>query len=156
MQLDANERTPASAAPDGSAAPGPGAESPVTQRSAPEDSDREATGRVPPLPAVAQRAATLRSAVVDRLHDGAKRLRRRAARPNVDEAGAEPQGQLERAGNRLADGMESTADWLRDADPRSMRAGLEEQVRARPGRALLIALGVGYLLGRALRGRREG
>jgi len=40
------------------------------------------------------------------------------------------------------------------SDLRSVRDEFEHQVRARPGRALLIALGVGYVIGRVLRGKR--
>jgi hypothetical protein len=45
--------------------------------------------------------------------------------------------------------MQSTADWLRDADLDSMREGVERQVKEHPGRSLLIAVGLGYLLGKA-------
>lgn len=48
---------------------------------------------------------------------------------------------------------ERTAEWLRTADVASVKAELEQQVRTKPGRALLIALGVGYVLGRLLRGK---
>ena len=47
--------------------------------------------------------------------------------------------------------MQASADWLRDADFGKLRDGLEQQVKDRPGRTLLIALGVGYLLGKAIR-----
>ena len=46
--------------------------------------------------------------------------------------------------------MQKTADFLRSGD---MRGSIEEQVRTNPGRTLLIALGVGYALGKALRRR---
>jgi hypothetical protein len=52
---------------------------------------------------------------------------------------------------RVAGGMQATADWLRDADLDSLRSGVERQVKEHPGRTLLIAVGVGYLLGKALR-----
>ena len=47
--------------------------------------------------------------------------------------------------------MQSTADWLRDADLDGMREGVERQVKEHPGRSLLIAVGLGYLLGKAFR-----
>ena len=53
--------------------------------------------------------------------------------------------------NRVAGGMQATADWLREADMDSMRSGVERQVKEHPGRTLLIAVGLGYLLGKAFR-----
>ena len=53
--------------------------------------------------------------------------------------------------NRVAGGMQATADWLREADMDSMRTGVERQVKEHPGRTLLIAVGLGYLLGKAFR-----
>jgi hypothetical protein len=52
---------------------------------------------------------------------------------------------------QVAGGMEKTADWLRDADLDGLRMGIEQQVKEHPGRTLLIAAGLGYLLGKALR-----
>jgi len=40
------------------------------------------------------------------------------------------------------------------SDLRSMRAEIEHQVRDKPGLAVLIALGVGYVIGRLLRDKR--
>lgn len=37
-----------------------------------------------------------------------------------------------------------------------VRSELESQIRAKPGRALLIALGVGYVVGRIFHGKRDG
>ena len=47
--------------------------------------------------------------------------------------------------------MAGTADWLRNGD---LKGDIEHQVKENPGRTLLIALGVGYLLGKAFRGNR--
>ena len=52
---------------------------------------------------------------------------------------------------QVAGGMQATADWLREADLDTMRAGVERQVKEHPGRTLLIAVGLGYLLGKAFR-----
>ena len=49
--------------------------------------------------------------------------------------------------------MQNTANWLRTADANSMRTGIEQQVRTNPGRTLLVALGIGYVLGRVFRGQ---
>jgi hypothetical protein len=53
--------------------------------------------------------------------------------------------------SRVAGGMEGAADWLRDADLDGLKASVEQQVKEHPGRTLLIAVGLGYLLGKALR-----
>lgn len=152
MQFDAHESAGPSGAPDRETPPR-AADSPEQATHASEGGDRDAAGRVPPRSPRAERAAAFRSEVADRLAQGAERLRRRAAALDVEGPGAERRGQLKQAGHRVADGLESTADWVRRADARTVRADLEEQVRTRPGRTLLIALGVGYLLGRVLRGR---
>jgi hypothetical protein len=45
--------------------------------------------------------------------------------------------------------MERTAEFLRGEG--DLRGAVEEQVRTNPGRTLLIALGLGYVLGKAIR-----
>ena len=55
------------------------------------------------------------------------------------------------AATRVAGGMDATANWLRNTDLDRVRVGIEQQVKEHPGRTLLIAVGVGYLLGKALR-----
>ena len=50
-----------------------------------------------------------------------------------------------------AEGIESTADYLRQHDTKRVIADFGNLVRHYPGRALLIAAGVGFLAGRALR-----
>jgi hypothetical protein len=52
---------------------------------------------------------------------------------------------------RVAGGMDAAANWLREADIDGLKQGIERQVKEHPGRTLLIAAGVGYLLGRAFR-----
>ena len=107
---------------------------------------------------VRERATTLKATLADKLEAGAERIRQKAARPEDvvgEDVSAQTKGNLQNVGQKVASGMESTADWIRNADMTSMRAGIENQVRTNPGRTLLIALGVGYVLGRALRGRSE-
>ena len=48
----------------------------------------------------------------------------------------------------VARGMEKSADWLRNGD---LKSDIERQVRENPGRSLLIALGLGYVIGKAFR-----
>jgi hypothetical protein len=51
----------------------------------------------------------------------------------------------------LASGMQSSADWLREADLDKLKDGVEKQVKEHPARSLLVALGAGYLIGKAFR-----
>ena len=47
--------------------------------------------------------------------------------------------------------MGATADWLRETDLDSIKTGIERQVKEHPGRTLLVAVGLGYLIGKAVR-----
>ncbi len=58
---------------------------------------------------------------------------------------------LAQTSNQIAGGMQGAADWLRDADLDGLKAGIEKQVKEHPGRSLAIAVGLGYLLGKAIR-----
>jgi hypothetical protein len=106
--------------------------------------------------------SSLEQKLADTLESGAHRLRQRgtsAASSGVGSpayagagtatagaaAGDQRMGELQQ---NVAKGMEKTADWLRNGD---MRSTIEEQARSNPGRTLLVALGVGYLLGKTLR-----
>jgi len=50
-----------------------------------------------------------------------------------------------------AEKLESTADYIREHDIRSMLSDVEDVVRRNPGPSLLIAAAVGFLIGRAFR-----
>lgn len=101
--------------------------------------------------------------LADRLEAGANRLRQRGTATSTGTGmdspayaaagtGSAAMSTDDRRMNELQDnvakGMEKTADWLRNGDVRST---IEEQARTNPGRTLLVALGVGYLLGKTLR-----
>ncbi len=110
---------------------------------------------------VRDRAGNLKNSLADALDSGANRLRQRSGSQN-DLAGAttsgsvalENDGRMTQVSNKVANGMESTADWLRDADLDGLRTGLERQVKDHPGRTLLIAAGLGYLIGKAFRNNK--
>jgi hypothetical protein len=53
--------------------------------------------------------------------------------------------------DRLSTGMQSSAEWPRDADLDKLKQGVEKQVKEHPARSLLVALGAGFLIGKALR-----
>jgi len=110
---------------------------------------------------VREKAGTLKNSLADALESGAERLRRQAA-GGGQTAGAAATGgsvgmvadQANRVGdmsNQVAGGLQGAADWLRDADLDGLKSGLERQVKEHPGRTLAIAVGRGYLLGKALR-----
>lgn len=102
---------------------------------------------------VREKATTLKATLADKLDQGAERIRQRSAHASVTEAGAATEDKMRNAGSKVAAGMESTADWLRTADMQSVKTGVERQVRTNPGRTLLVALGLGYVAGRIMRGR---
>ena len=95
--------------------------------------------------------------LADRLEAGARSLRQRTAPGTSTPAYAAAGGataagtsdaQLDQLQGNVVKGMEATADWLRNGD---LKETVEEQARTNPGRTLLVALGVGYLLGKAFR-----
>jgi len=105
-----------------------------------------------------EKASNLNMTLADKLEAGADKLRQRSQSGEL--AGATGYGavgsagdaassdQVGQVGTKLAAGMESTADWLRNGD---LQQTVEQQVRTNPGRTLLIALGLGYVLGKAFR-----
>jgi ElaB/YqjD/DUF883 family membrane-anchored ribosome-binding protein len=113
---------------------------------------------------VRDRAGTLKNSLADALESGADRIRQRGGQAssggqNSQFAGATAtgsvavgtDGRVTQVTERVASGMDATAGWLRDADLDGLRTGIETQVKEHPGRTLLIAAGLGYLLGKALR-----
>ena len=61
-------------------------------------------------------------------------------------------GKLDTAKTKVVDGAHAATDWVKQADLEGIKSGIEQQVRSNPTRSLLVALGLGYLLGRAMRG----
>jgi ElaB/YqjD/DUF883 family membrane-anchored ribosome-binding protein len=80
-----------------------------------------------------ERAVQLKTQLADRLETGASKLRQRSS--------------------DTASGMEKSAEWLRDTNMSTIKQGLARQVKENPGRTLLIAGAIGYLLGRAFKGK---
>jgi hypothetical protein len=105
------------------------------------------------------RAGNLKNSLADALESGADRLRQRAGGQGGSLAGTtdtgsvalENEGRLTDVTRNVATGMQSSADWLRDADMDGLKLGIEKQVKEHPGRTLLIAVGLGYLIGKAFR-----
>jgi hypothetical protein len=121
--------------------------------------DGGVSGRVKSIASsVKQKASTLPALLADGLEAGAEKLRqqRLSATP---ESAATPGSSVTVANDSsitavtdtLASGMQSSAEWLRDADLDKLKSGVEKQVKEHPARSLLVALGAGYLIGKALR-----
>ena len=108
---------------------------------------------------VRDKAGNFKNTLADALESGAERLRQQATGGQT--AGATASGgstsmvaddnRMAQTSNQIAGGMQGAADWLRDADLDGLKSGLEKQVKDHPGRTLAVAVGVGYLLGKAFR-----
>jgi ElaB/YqjD/DUF883 family membrane-anchored ribosome-binding protein len=106
-----------------------------------------------------ERVGTAKDKLANALESGAERLRERshggATLAGATAEGTTPvqgDGRVAQVSDRVAGGMDATADWLRTADIDGLKSGIENQVKEHPGRTLLIAAGLGYLIGRAFRG----
>jgi ElaB/YqjD/DUF883 family membrane-anchored ribosome-binding protein len=109
---------------------------------------------------VRDRAGNLKNTLADALESGAEKLRNKGA-GGGQIAGAAATGgtsgmiasdsRVAEATNQLAGGLQASADWLREADLDGLKSGVERQVKEHPGRSLAVAVGLGYLLGKAFR-----
>ena len=110
---------------------------------------------------VRDKAGSLKHSLADALESGAERLRKQGA-GGGQTAGAAATGgsvgmvadqpnRVADMSNQVAGGLQASADWLRDADLDGLKSGLERQVKDHPGRTLAVAVGLGYLLGKAIR-----
>src|SRR5512143_255156 len=104
------------------------------------------------------RAGNLKASLANALDSGAERLRHRGGSVGqISTATEGPSVALETSSRvapvtaRVASGMEATAGWLRETDLDSVKGGIERQVKEHPGRTLLVAVGLGYLIGKAVR-----
>lgn len=103
-----------------------------------------------------ERAGQLKATFADRLETGAERLRHRTTdTAKLDKAVARAKERVAEASDRVATRMETTAEWLRDANMASVQRRLEKQIKENPARALMIAAGIGFLLGRAFKGKES-
>jgi hypothetical protein len=120
-----------------------------------DESGSGITGRLKGVgSSVKDKTAGLPSMIADGLEAGAKALKQRQpAAPTGDgsSAAAQNDSSIAAVTDTLASGMQSSAEWLREADFDQLKTGVEKQVKEHPARSLLIALGAGYLIGKALR-----
>lgn len=100
------------------------------------------------------KASNLPAMLADGLQAGAEALRqRRTAIAGIDgsSSATADNSSIVQVTDSIATGMQSSAEWLRDADLDKIKDGVEKQVKEHPARTLLIALGAGYVLGKAFR-----
>jgi len=104
---------------------------------------------------VKDKASGIPAMLADGLQAGAEALRQRRPSADATTAGSSvaitSDPTIAAVTDTLATGMQSSADWLRDADLDKLKEGVEKQVKEHPARTLLVALGAGYLIGKALR-----
>lgn len=104
---------------------------------------------------VKEKASGLPAMLADGLQAGAEALRQRRTSSGTPVAGSSVaisnDPTIAAVTDTLASGMQSSADWLRDADIDKLKEGVEKQVKEHPARTLLVALGAGYLIGKAFR-----
>lgn len=119
------------------------------------DTDRGVGNRVKRVASsVKDRASGIPAMLADGLQAGAEALRHRRPSTETTAGGSvaianDPT--IAAVTDTLASGMQSSADWLRDADIDKLKEGVEKQVKEHPARSLLVALGAGYLIGKVLR-----
>jgi hypothetical protein len=147
----------------GSTAPAGGLDYSATTPASPSGTEQKPTveqvkaGAQEKLGKAKEKARELQSTLADRLDAGAEKLRQRSQGNTLAAATADgtaavaTDDRMAKVNDSLASGMTKSADWLRNGD---LKADIEHQVRENPGRTLLIALGVGYLLGKAFRSDR--
>jgi hypothetical protein len=107
---------------------------------------------------IGERAGELKSSLADKLEQGAEKLRQRA---HGQYAGATADGsvavgvaetdKMAQVADKVAGGMQSTANWVRNADLESVKGDIERQVKEHPARSLIVEVGLGYLVGMAFR-----
>lgn len=103
----------------------------------------------------ADKARDAKTTIADKLEVGAGRLRSRTREgaervaAATSDLGAAATQRLQNYSDTVASRMEQTAGWLRRRDVGDLGDTIAAQVREHPVRTLLIALGVGYILGRS-------
>lgn len=88
----------------------------------------------------------IRSTVAEKLQSAAQTLHQKTARSHK-------QNELTDFGQRAANWLEHSADYVSQIEPSQVRNDIENQVRRNPGRSLLIAGAVGLVLGGLFRRR---
>lgn len=94
---------------------------------------------------VAERTEAAMSAAGQRIENLGQSLRDRASE----------EGRVGRVLSRTAQALEHGGQYLQESTPTDVRMDLEDVMRRRPIATLLVGAGLGFLIARALRGRRD-
>ena len=81
----------------------------------------------------------------DKLHQAAQALQEKSERGSNQD--------LSQYGQRVATWLDQTADYVGEMNPQQIKADIGKQVQNNPGRSLLIAGGIGLVLGAIFRRR---
>jgi ElaB/YqjD/DUF883 family membrane-anchored ribosome-binding protein len=88
----------------------------------------------------------VKNIIADKLHNVAETLREEATNPD-EQCG------MAQCGKKASEWLDQSADFVREFDYMQANAGIREYVGQKPGRSLLIAGGVGLIIGVVLRRR---
>jgi ElaB/YqjD/DUF883 family membrane-anchored ribosome-binding protein len=91
--------------------------------------------------------AKVKNTITDKLHNAADALRQQS------QGYADKNPQLADYGNQAAVWLNRSANYIDEINPQQVKSDVVNQVRHNPGRSLLIAAGVGLVLGALLRRR---
>ena len=84
--------------------------------------------------------------VADKLRNVSDQLHQQSSRNDINR-------ELGNYGQQAAQWLDRSADYVNDMNPQKIKDDVKNQVKANPGRTLLIAGGIGLLLGAVLRRR---
>jgi len=88
----------------------------------------------------------MKNTVADKIHEAADSIRQRSDFPDAPAA-------ISAYGKQASSLLDHSAECIREFDIKRADAQIQAQIRANPGRTLLIALGTGLLIGIWLRRR---
>jgi len=88
----------------------------------------------------------VKTIIADKLHKAAEAIGEKAADPDA-------QSGMAHYGNKVSGWLDQSAEYVRQFNYEQADAGVREYVRQKPGRSLLIAGGIGLMIGAMLRRR---
>jgi ElaB/YqjD/DUF883 family membrane-anchored ribosome-binding protein len=89
----------------------------------------------------------VKDTITHKLHDAADALREKT------QTFSNKNPEVANYGNQAAEWLNRSADYIENINPQQVKKDVENQIRHNPGRSLLIAAGVGLVLGALLRRR---
>lgn len=86
----------------------------------------------------------VKNIIADKLHNAAEALSKKAADPDA-------QSDTAHYGNQVSGWLDQSAEYVRQFDHEQANTSIREHIGQNPGRSLLIAGGVGLIIGAILR-----